>query len=607
MFNKTKKYLKSLHYELSEKFKWHKRHFELKHPFMLYRLFQTTKTIFAVSVCIFIFLAFMYKTKIIVVENNSIMFDIYKTFDNINMSGIITSQISVTMIVVSIISLIASTENKYILGKRAIELVFPKRFFNSFSIYLIILFLLAFLNIYFLMNKFGDSLILTDFILSILIVAYFVYRFASIFVNQNKIKNKLKYRYYKDNLKHIKKAKPLFHHISKSIDMFKNITIRHIRENNVPVYCNNIDVHFIIIESTLFNHKHLVQDYYADNYEHYDLISNILQFAQELLEKNKTKESLLLYNRLCSTLNYYQVINVSDVVLYNLSSKYIEAIKQMNNETEIEEYSYILIGMIKQLNYQIYLYSKLDLSYCRLYKSNLIHFWTSNSLLEKYYLSIYENKFLNSVEKIRLYIKLLDDIRMMDLTESINNYNIDDFNNRKNVHDNKDVYPIEIVTEPISLMILKMFENKDEENILLFWRNNNKIQYAINTFVVLPITESILRKRKVFRIDLDIDTQFATEVLKKIRIFNLNIDISKWSELYKVISEKYTLSDSKFVSGSYYGFCPKFAFSRNVVDTYFLFIAERFNQKEQFIKNIGMPNIEKDILVEQQIKKYINQ
>ncbi len=591
---------------------WRKRHFQLKHPFALNKIYQSSKTLLTISICLFIFFAFMYKTKIIDVENNCIMFDINKDFDNINMSGIITSQISVTMIVISIISLIASNENKYIFGRRAIELVFPKKPFNSFTIYLIMLFLLAFLNIYFLVNKTSDSLILTDFIISILFIAFFVYRFAIIFVNLNKIEERLRYRYYKDNLKHIRKAKPLLHHISQNIEMFKNITIQYIRENNVPAYSKNIDVHFSMIEPTLFKHKHLVQDYYADDVEHFDLISNVLEFAQELLKSNKIKESLLLYNRLYYTLNYFQVINISDIVLYNISSKYIEAIKQMNNEAEIEEYSYPIIGMIKRLYYQVYLYSKADLSYCRLYEYNLIYFWTSNSLLEKYYLSIYENKFLSNIEKSRLFIKLFDDIRMTYSISGVNNYNIDDFNNRKNVHQDKDIYPVEIIAEPTALMILKMFDTRDRENVLLFFKNgNNDIDIAIKTFVILSITEIIFRRnRKKYRMDLDIDNKFTIDTIRLSRIFNINGDISCFSKLYKLINEKYILSNSSnsnFCSGSYYGFCPKFAFSRNVVDTYFLFIAERIHQKDKFIRETGMTDINKDFNVEKILKEYINQ
>lgn len=365
MCKKVKQRLNHLVYKLSEGFKWQHRHFQLKHPFILNRVLHIFTLIMCVGFLLFFLLAFLYKTKIIIFQNDLILFDINKKFDNINMSGIITSQISLTMIVVSITSLIASTDNKYIFGKKALEFVFPKKLFNTFPLYLIILFLLAFLNIYFIINKFGDSLIIIDFILSILLVAYFVYRFANIFVNQNKIKNKLKYRYYKDNLKHIKKSKPLSHHISKNTEEFKNITIRYIRDGNIPLYRDNIEVYFHLIESTLYNNKELVQNYYADDSVHYDFISHIAEFAQELTEANRIKESLELYNKLYQKLNYFQIINVSDIVITHMSSKYLEIIKLVSSETEFKEYSFLVNRMIENLNYQIYLYSKADLSYCR--------------------------------------------------------------------------------------------------------------------------------------------------------------------------------------------------------------------------------------------------
>ena len=307
MCKKLKKHFKSKYFKLRENCKWYKRYFQLKYPFMLNRIYQTTKIILTLCICAFIFFVFMYKTKIIVFENDNLMVDIHKSFNNVNMSGIITSQISVTMIVVSITSLIASNENKYILGKRAIELIFPKSFGNNFTLYLIILFLLAFLNIYFLMNEFGDSLMLTNFIFSILLVAYFVYKFASIFVNQNNIKKNLKYKYYKDNLKHIRKAKPLEQNISKSTEEFKNITIRYIRDRNVRLYSENIDIYFTLIDSTLYNNKNLVQTYYADNITHEDLISHIAEFAQELIEINKIKRKFEIIQQTLPKIKFFSI------------------------------------------------------------------------------------------------------------------------------------------------------------------------------------------------------------------------------------------------------------------------------------------------------------
>ena len=290
-----------------------------------------------------------------------------------------------------------------------------------------------------------------------------------------------------------------------------------------------------------------------------------------------------------------------------MSSQYIDSIKNFSTETEIKEYAYWIIDMINNLNYQLYLYSKTDLSYCRLYKFG-IYMLVNNDLFEKYYLSIYEHKHLSKIEKSRLFEKLFYDISMMDFRNMSYEYNIEDFNQKLRIHKNKDIYPIEIKFEPIALMVLRMFENKDEENIRLFFRNRleNDLINAIKTLVLLSITEAIFRERKIYRMDLDIDIKFSIALLKKSNIFSMNIDISKWSEFYKIILEKYTSSDSNSVSGSYYGSCPKFKFSKYIVDTYFLFVAEKINQKDKFIERIGIPEIEKDNLVQKQLEEYIN-
>lgn len=115
------------------------------------------------------------------------------------MTSIITTQVSLTLLVVSISSLIANIESKYIYGEKALDLVFHKKGLFSFKVFLFLIFLLNFLNIYFLVNQVGDAAIITIFIISILVIAFFVYRFVSLFIGSYQIKINLLKKYYKSN------------------------------------------------------------------------------------------------------------------------------------------------------------------------------------------------------------------------------------------------------------------------------------------------------------------------------------------------------------------------------------------------------------------------
>ncbi len=606
IFNKVKKCVMNNKYKISREFKWTKKYLTHKYPFVLSIIKQTISTFLFGVICYLAVLMFFIQSEIIVI-NNTIVFDYTKSFgEYISMTSIITTQVSVSLMVVSISSLIANIENKYVYGKRALDLVFHKRGPFSFKVFMITLFSLNFVNIYFLINQIGDAAIITVFILAVLLVAYFVYRFVGLFIGQVKIKRNLMNRYYKENIKHLKNAKPLNAHPSADNENFKNVTLKYIKENNIPIYRENIDVYFTLLDITLFNHKKLVQEYYTEHITHSDFVAHIISFAQDLLLQNKIFESIRLYNKLFTVLNYYQVVNVSNIHIINMSSRYIKAIKSISNEVEIQDYCYLVNQLIDNIFYQVFLYTKVDLSYCRLYKDKLIHFNCFNDLLEMYYEAIYENKYLNNLEKARIYDNLFDYVRMTEFSEKHPNYNIEDFINKEYIPKNADVYPIEIKAEPIAMMILKMFENQDFNNLKMFLKMNvsTRLGNAIKTMVLLSITEILNNgnKRK-FVMDLDVDENFAIINIGINKMLNLNLHFEDMIELYKLLIEKYTISDSEYVSGSLYGFCPKFKFSKNVVDTYFLHIMEKVHKDDNF-KKVIQEEIQKDEKVNAILNSY---
>ena len=172
-----------------------------------------------------------------------------------------------------------------------------------------------------------------------------------------------------------------------------------------------------------------------------------------------------------------------------MPSRYIEQFKYVKNNTEGIEYCKLLTQLIESQIYQIFLYTKIDLSYCRLYKHDAIYYFGSNGFIEELYNCIYENKNLNEVEKEKLYLNLFDYIRMSEFSEKHPEPTIEDFLKNNQIHMEEDVFPIEIRTEPIALLFLKMFENKDDNNIKLFLNMNisNRLMLSIKSFVILSI------------------------------------------------------------------------------------------------------------------------
>jgi hypothetical protein len=156
-----------------------------------------------------------------------------------------------------------------------------------------------------------------------------------------------------------------------------------------------------------------------------------------------------------------------------------------------------------------------------------------------------------------------------------------------------------------------MFENKDEENIKLFltMNLNDELMNAIKAFVILSILEILFRENKPsYMLDLDIDANFTIDLLAKSKFLNQNFKLLDMVNMYKLVSEKYMLSDIgdvSSVSGSYYGFHPKFRFSKKVIDTYFINTIEGSVDIifDDFIQKIEDQNIKKDNDIEAIITK----
>jgi len=559
-----------------------KKIFDLKYSLLVNKIFQLASSILIGIVLLALLIYFLYRLELVVYQEGSIGINMSRNLSGfINMTAIVTAQVSLTLVVFPISSLMINMENKYIYGKNAIDCVFHRRGIFSLNTFLITLFLLIFANLYLFINESSDALIMIFFICTILLVSTFIYRFSRLTFAQQKIKFALLYRYYRTNTKILKKSRPSKPLIIPDFEQFRDVTINHIQEKRELPYRENLFYYFSLLEMCFFNQKKEVQEYYTEGaVKKGDFISHIFLIVEELLSNNQTYEALNVFNELYYKLNYFQiVINPFDFSI--ISEDFIEKVKYMNTESELRKYGRSLSVMIDRSITQIHLFTVIDLSYCRLYESDMIYFSFSNRLLEKYYTAIYENIHLSDRDKKKVFVDLLDCLTINKLRIGSEYRNIDDFIENKPFQKSLNIFPIEIEAEPMALMVLKMFEHKDDESIATFLRARvaRRLMNAVKAFTTLSILEILFRKNKrSYFLDLEIDADFSTSILAD-RIFSVQkLDLNEVEELYKLVSEKYMLSEiasEYYVSGSYYGFHPKFRFSKNVVDTYFLSIIEK--------------------------------
>ena len=581
----------------------------LKHPFILRRLSKCTLSILSVIVGVFFIFAFLLKTGIITISNNGVVFNNSLSLsDRINMTSIVTTQVSISFLVVSISSLIANVEKKYFFGKSAIKIVFKKHSMLSFCLFLFLLVLLSILNIYFLITDSGDTAILLVFVFAILVVSFFVYRFTRLFIDSENIKRDVLYKYYKSNIKHIKRATPTNSHPSKDLQQLLDVTVTSIQTNDSIIYNNNILAYIDIIKPTLFNYKKMVQEYYTESIFHNDAIAHLGYIANELAMSNYLQQSLYVYNRIFDLLNYYGVISISDHNLYFNSSRLISRLKGIENETLANNYFDGLTVLISKLFYQLYLYATVDLSYCRLASYDLIRYYQFNDHIENLYLSIYCNKHLSVAEKNILYDKLFDYLRMVEHYQiSFPRNIIEDFLNKQLIPKKLDNYPVEIIAEPIAVFFLKMYENKDTSNINLFLKMglSPKLSSTIKILVLLSIIEILYHDNKrIYEMDLNIEPDSTIDSIKGSNLLVLSAKKEELIDIYALIKDKYILQDGDYAKGSYYGFCPKFRFSEDVINSVFFKIIDCLDERDEILKMLNLQEFSINKKVETILDKF---
>lgn len=599
---------KNIYYRFLHWKKWKKRIWKLRYYPTALALKHIAKSVLSTTIWLLSFCVIVWNTDLFFIENQSIQFsDSVASLSRSNALSILGTQISITLVCLSIISLIANSEKKYIMGERATDLAFPGKGPFSFKVILSFIFILLFGNLFFILTGKPIGLVLLVFITSTYLTAYTIYRYAVVLLGQRSQKSKLYAQYYRENIKHIKHFKPLENHIQPKLQRYKNIVLSQIANKELDSYKDNIECHFSILGHVLFNHKKEAQNYYTEMGSIHDISGHISSFIQKLLSEGQYRESINYLSRLLSQYNFHKIINVENHRFYLLLDDHIQIVKAISTESELSSYIPQVLNLIDLVHYQIYLFTTEDLSYCRVADIG-IHLFASNRSYENLYTSVKENPHLQDYEKSRIYELMFDHIRMTDHREQFPPTNINDLLANRSYHKEKDIFPYEIKGEPIATLFLSFLEHHDYDNIYFFSRMNLSAtlsQFVFTLFSLSVINITYLKNKRVYYLDINIDPQKAQEVIQRIDMCTFSISAPAFKDLYKFILEHYTATDNKpetCVSGSVYLFTPRFRFLKKVVDAFFYELAIENNLQDCFSEE--NPAYQNDLCLSELLHKF---
>lgn len=590
MDNKVVKFFKLLKYKIKEYFSWLKVYCGLKYRVKFFNIIGFIFALLKAVLFIGSFILITTLSDIIVFTNSIPSFNTNFQTEYITKTTVLGSQITLTLICVSLIALISNIESKYLYGERLLDLAFP-HVFLSFKLLMGLLFSLLLCNIYLMLKEIAFVYTIFVFLMALYISVLLLYRFAIVFLSKASFKNKLFCKYYKANLTYIKKTKPINPYNSESLSKLYSITLKHLVNKDYPELNTNMILYFDLLKATLFNKPQFIQEFYTEYGEHKDFIGQISEFSLTLLYERNPLYGIQVYNTLLKHLNYYKVVCVQDVGFYSIS--FIEAFQDIHDKTQLKIYLEQLLIMSKNLIEQTYLYSIADLSYCRLGKEEgQIFYWAYKDMYEQIYDLIIKSDNISLEEKEEFIEKIRWNI--IDNTHSFA-LDIENFKKRQRFPKERKKYNLDIKGEPIAKYFIHLIEKGDIQNIAkcrsLFGVSKEKHDYSVDFALILTIL-SVLNNihnkgKRVYVSDIKIEKKEATLFIKRARLMEINLTDEILNNFYNLIN-KYYISDveNREAKGSIYHFDPKFYFSKQIVDSLFAYIYSR-NHKDKTIEVIA--------------------
>lgn len=575
------------------KYRWLKRKYSRKIFYIRKKYFQQENLIkqtLLVTIGIFFYIVILlfFTNSIGILERTDNSFYPIINFEKLNIESncydFLWNQISASLIVTTIVSLLSVFSTTYVYGKKQINVIFNENSLLSLGKMFIYLVILILISLSVCLKAENTHIILISFLITLCIVFYMIFKVILFYTHPFFYKNCVKSDYIRREKKHIKKAMPMDNHIDNEIQNLKEVTMALIQKNDND-YNININAIMDMIEVSLLSNSKNIQEYYTEMIMYRtDFISSIFEIITHLIKYGKITEANHLMAQLYNRLKFYRVVPIQEPFSHSIILDLINAGKYIGNEREALEHYRVLWDTINCSKYFVYLYEcELDLSYCRLGKDDIFYF-TDNNFLEKVYLSIKENKFLIEVEKERIYEQLYNDIRMMEHTEKFPGTDVRHMWSGEFNKESIEI-PLIIKGEPIVLMLLKMFEQQDIKNIALYSTMNlsDKLMDYIVCLTTLALVEFLNKecKRKYVN-DLEMTKDQIKSAYINSKFYNRGISTTNLKEIYSIFKEDYT-GHTKHRA---YSLWPRLTLTLEVIDNYFYVLYKNTDKQEEFYEAI---------------------
>ena len=580
VIKRFKKFILSKKSKLKRYMKWYKiydnkKYFTIKQKILNILLILAIFIITIVSLFLFFYALNDFK-----IDN---IFKFHRKL-GIESKDLLIVQISNTLIIISVISLLSGLSKSFILGERHINVIFPNNSLFSLLKIFIILTVLLFINLVECLKNGNDIIILINFLISLMLILYMCIKMICFYTHKNWFVNNLLCRYLEQQRKHIKKAVPLDSHECKEIIRLKNRTIFLIEKHDNE-YNYNIDNIITLIDLTLFNERKILQEYYTEMISRSDLITCLNEIILALIKQDKYIEAANILLVLYKKFAYYKFIPVEDTYRNLIIEDLIDKIKYIKTESIEKQYIGTIWEIINLYMYFIYLYKGgIDLSYCRLSKLNLLNMFNFRKYLEEVYTCIIENRNLTKKEKYRVLENLYDDIRMMELKEEFPERDINDFIQKEYyIHKGGKIFiPYIIKGEPIIIMFLKMIENNDIRAIKMFRTMNLSREFM--HYIIMSTTLSIITiiskdNYREYVDDLNINIDRINYLFKETRFHRITLDTDELKELYILFHENYFYKENRA-----YWLRPRLTTTEDALKNYFYFLYKDIDKLEEFYK-----------------------
>lgn len=558
--------------------KWFVNAFRNRYSIPFDCFFRAIKTGILSIVILGSFLYLLISSEVVILSESGIPYlNQQFTTTYIAQSGVLGSQITFVLICVSLIALISNIDQKYIYGEKLIHLAFPKYGLFSFGPLMILLFSLLILNVIQMLQKKPFAIVIIVYLITMYMALIILYRFSMIFLNQYAVKKKLLCRYYRSNLTHMQKDKPLVHHTPIHLVNLKSLTHKHIDENNIAALNDNMLLYFSLLKYTLHNHSREAQEYHTEMHSSGDIISHIHELALSMLNRGNALNGIRTYVALLQKLNFYKVTTSTDMLLSGTGGYFIEALTSFNNKSQLKRYLNLILEMNTELIEQVSIFSTADFCYCRLSKPQFIHSFVMADMYARTYDQLQKITYLSPEDQD----ELTNDIRMSIIslyTTGPLQVNIDNFRTWHQQRISKRTYQLDIRSEPVAHYLLRLIENSDVEHLwdfrFLFRQTPNKDSDEVygKILSILSVLNMLYHENKrVYAAELNIDETATKQLFKKLKYLDCPLS-SDQAKRYHDFTIQHYIRDkltSRDIPGENYPFSRYFVFDKVVVDTVF--------------------------------------